>query len=160
TPEGCDAYEIALLDQDDAALGDAARRVAEAERRAGSRAAVRYIQGSVRTLLRHREITRSLGRYHVVHSLGLFDYLTAPVARSVPGTLYAVPAPGGLAILATLHVRNPPRWHMEYWMDWSLLSRTEEELSALAAGLPGASSSIAFEATGCQMFLFIRKGAA
>jgi extracellular factor (EF) 3-hydroxypalmitic acid methyl ester biosynthesis protein len=49
---------------------------------------------------------------------------------------------------------------MEYWMDWSLFYRTEEELSALAAGLPGASSSIAFDAAGSQMFLSIRKGAA
>jgi extracellular factor (EF) 3-hydroxypalmitic acid methyl ester biosynthesis protein len=160
TPEDCDAYEITLLDQDDEALRDAARRVAEAERRAGSKAAVRYIRGSVRTLLRNRELAESLGRYHVVYSMGLFDYLTAPVAKAVLGKLYELLAPGGRAIIGNFHVRNPTRWYMEYWMDWSLVHRTGEELSALAAGLPGASSSIAFDATGRQMFLSIHKGAA
>src|SRR5262249_48307324 len=88
TPEDCYAYEIALLDQDDEALGDAARKVAEAERRAGGRAAVRYVHASVRNLLRDREIAESLGRYHVVYSMGLFDYLTAPVAKALLGKLY------------------------------------------------------------------------
>jgi extracellular factor (EF) 3-hydroxypalmitic acid methyl ester biosynthesis protein len=160
TPEDCDAYEIALLDQDDRALDDAARMVAEAERRVGSRAAVRYIRGSVRTLLRNRELAERLGRYHVVYSMGLFDYLTTPVAKAVLGKLYELLAPGGRAIIGNFHVRNPTRWYMEYWMDWSLFYRTEEELSALAAGLPGASSSIALDAAGSQMFLSIRKGAA
>jgi extracellular factor (EF) 3-hydroxypalmitic acid methyl ester biosynthesis protein len=154
------AYECSLLDQDEEALGEAARRIAAVELRTGGLVRARYIRESVRTMLRSRHLLETLGRYHVVYSLGLFDYLTAPVAQAVLGRLYQLLEPGGTLIVGNFHVGNPTRWYMDYWMDWSLLYRTEEELLALARALPGAECSISFEATAAQMFLFARKATA
>jgi extracellular factor (EF) 3-hydroxypalmitic acid methyl ester biosynthesis protein len=160
TAEDFDAYEIVLLDQDEEALGDAVHHIAKAERRAGRTAPLHYVRESVRTLLRNDQLSDSLGHYDIVYSMGLFDYLTEPVARAVLRKLYALLAPGGQALVGNFHPRNPTRWYMEYWMDWSLLYRTEEELSALARDLPGASTTIMSDETGSHMFLSVRREAA
>jgi extracellular factor (EF) 3-hydroxypalmitic acid methyl ester biosynthesis protein len=157
TPGDCDAYECTLLDQDEEALGEAERRIEAVERLTGRRVRARYIRQSVRTMLRERDLPGALGRYHVVYSMGLFDYLTAPVAQAVLAKLYDLVEPGGRMIVGNFHVGNPTRWYMDYWMDWSLLYRTEEEMLALARDLPGAESSVSFEETASQMFLSVRK---
>jgi hypothetical protein len=48
---------------------------------------------------------------------------------------------------------------MDYWMDWTLLYRSEEELLLLTEDLPGAEPEVSFEETGSQMFLCVRKAA-
>jgi len=60
-------------------------------------------------------------------------------------------------IIGNFHPRNPTRWYMDYWMDWTLIYRTEEDLLALSQDLADAECSISFEETGSQMFLSVRK---
>jgi extracellular factor (EF) 3-hydroxypalmitic acid methyl ester biosynthesis protein len=159
TTEDCDAYACALLDQDEEALGEAQRRIAAVEQRTGRRVHARFIRESVRTMLRTPDLTDALGRHDVVYSMGLFDYLTTPVAQAVLGKLYQLLEPGGRMIIGNFHVGNPTRWYMDYWMDWTLIYRTEDEFLALARDLPGAECSVSFEETRSQMFLSVRKAA-
>src|SRR6185369_15852802 len=119
-----------------------------------ARIRVRYISDSVRTMLRKGDLTERLGgKYHFIYSLGLFDYLTPPVARVVLRKLFQLLVPGGSVVVGNYHVQNPTRYYMEYWMDWVLYYRTEDELSGLAEGLEGANMTLSFEETKCQMFL-------
>jgi extracellular factor (EF) 3-hydroxypalmitic acid methyl ester biosynthesis protein len=151
--------DLTLLDQDPFALDLARETVRRVEASRGSRLTVRYVQDSVRTMIRTRDLGRALGRHHFVYSMGLFDYLSTPVARAVLAKTWDVVLPGGTLLVGNFHSSTPTRYHMAYWGDWSLWYRTEEAFLSLADGLDHASAQIEFDETGCQMFLRLEKPA-
>jgi extracellular factor (EF) 3-hydroxypalmitic acid methyl ester biosynthesis protein len=150
-------YDITLLDQDPKALAEARATVAAVEARQGAKMQVCYIQDAVQTLLRTPDQATKWGRFGLIYSMGLFDYLSAPVAKALLQRLYNLLDPGGELIIGNYHVHNPTRIYMEYWMDWFLNYRTENDLFALANPLKAAETTILFENTNSQMFLCIRK---
>lgn len=153
TAEDVTRYHVALLDQDLEALamaGEGIRRVEEAR---GARVSMEEIVESVRTMLRIRDLAGRYGRFHLVYSMGLFDYLTTPVARAVLARLWELVLPGGTMLLGNYHVGCKGRSYLDYWCDWSLFYRTEEELLSMARGLEGAKAEIRFEETRSQMFM-------
>jgi extracellular factor (EF) 3-hydroxypalmitic acid methyl ester biosynthesis protein len=156
--EDLERYDITLLDQDPKALAEARMTVAGVEARQGAGMQIHYIQDSVRTLLRPWDQTAKWGRFAFIYSMGLFDYLSAPTARAVLRRLYSLLDPGGELIVGNYHFRNPTRVYMEYWMDWFLIYRTEDDLFDLAEPLDGAEVTVLSENTNSQMFLSIRKG--
>ena len=158
TPEDVERFEVTLLDQDPDALSEARTMVARLEAAHGVQLRARFIQESVRTMLRSRDLPGRWGQFDFLYSMGLFDYLTTPVARVVLERLYELLAPGGELVVGNFHVHNKSRTYMEYWGDWVLLYRDEEQFRDLAEDLPGADVSLVFENTGSQMFLCIRKG--
>jgi extracellular factor (EF) 3-hydroxypalmitic acid methyl ester biosynthesis protein len=143
--------EGVLLDQDPAALEDARASVAAVQAEHGP-LRVATEGESVRTMLRDRALRDRLGRFHLVYSMGLFDYLTPPVARAVLARLLDLALPGGAVVVGNYHVSNRSRVYMDYWMDWPLYYRSEESFLALAEGL-SARVSLQLDPTGCQMFL-------
>ena len=147
--------ELTLLDQDDEALA-AARATIE---RLGQPLKLSLVNDSVRTLLRERAAADRWGRFDFIYSMGMFDYLTPPVAKAVLKRLYELLAPGGALVVGNYHVKNPSRFYMAYWLDWVLYYRTEEELLSLAAGLPDAEAKVGFDDTRCQMFLTVERRA-
>ncbi|HYV46273.1 MAG TPA: class I SAM-dependent methyltransferase [Myxococcaceae bacterium] len=158
TPEDFEAYHISLLDQDTHALESARTGVRKIEAARDARVRVRYINDSVRTMLRKPDLAERLGgKYHFIYTMGLFDYLTPPVAKAVVRRIYGLLVPGGTMIVGNYHSRNPSAIYMAYWGDWVLYARTEEDMMDLAVGLEGASSQLAFEATRAQMFLQVDK---
>ncbi len=110
-------------------------------------------------MMRTRDLGKTLGRHHFVYSMGLFDYLTTPVARAVLVKTWDVVRPGGTLLVGNFHARTPTRFHMAYLGDWSLCYRTEETFLSLADGLDARSVRIDFDDTGCQMFLRLEKAA-
>jgi extracellular factor (EF) 3-hydroxypalmitic acid methyl ester biosynthesis protein len=144
---------VSLLDQDEEALSAARETV---EHIPGLAARTSYFLSSVRTLLRAAELQRELGQFEFIYSMGLFDYLTRPVARAVLARLYELLAPGGAVFVGNYHVHNPSRYYMAYWLDWNLHHRSEREFVELAAGLGGAPT-VTFDPTGAQMFLTLEK---
>jgi len=149
--------DVTLLDQDVFALDLARKTVKRLEAARSARLSVRYLQDSVRTMMRARDLGKTLGRHHFVYSMGLFDYLTTPVARAVLARTWQVVLPGGTLLAGNFHASTPTRYHMAYWGDWSLYYRTEENFRALADGLEFASARIELDETGCQMFLRLEK---
>lgn len=152
-------FQITLLDQDPFALDLARETVRRVEAERGAHLSVRYLEDSVRTMIRSRDLGRTLGRHHFVYSMGLFDYLSTPVARAVLAKTWDVVLPGGTLLVGNFHARTPTRVHMAYWGDWTLCYRTEETFLALAEGLDAATRRIDFDETGCQMFLRLEKAA-
>jgi extracellular factor (EF) 3-hydroxypalmitic acid methyl ester biosynthesis protein len=146
-----------LLDQDSAALDDARDTLNELEDRLGEALDVTLVRDSVRTLLRNLDLTQRWGRFDLIYSMGLFDYLTPPVAQAVLRRLYELLVPGGELLIGNFHPQNPSRLYMEYWMDWSIYYRDQREFLELVRELPDATSSLSFEETGSQMFLSVRK---
>lgn len=152
-----DRYEITLLDQDRQALSDARETVDTVEQRLGKSVRARFVRDSVRTMVRASDLAERFGQHAFIYSMGLFDYLSAPTAKVVLRRLYELLEPGGELVVGNFHLGNRTRLYMEYWMDWVLVYRTENEMLELARGLPGAHASIEFEDTRSQMFLCVRK---
>ncbi|MEW5853154.1 MAG: class I SAM-dependent methyltransferase [Myxococcota bacterium] len=149
--------ECTLLDQDPMALAAAREGIRELERMGAFQLRVNVVNESVRTMLKTPNLRDLWGRFRFIYSMGLFDYLTPPVARTVLARLYELLEPGGTLVVGNFHVGNPTRLYMEYWMDWVLYYRTEQEFLALTEGLPGADARITFEETGAQMFLQVTR---
>lgn len=158
TEKDLEQLEVLLLDQDALALDDARETIMALELRFGARLDAALTRDSVRTMVGSTDLPGRWGRFDVVYSMGLFDYLTPPVAKAVLARLYELLAPGGTLLVGNFHGRNPSRIYMEYWMDWVIYYRDEAEFLELASELPAnAQTSLAFEATGSQMFLEVRK---
>ena len=153
----CHVCHFTLLDQDKSALDEAASLVGQLEQKLGARIEVSYFQESVRTMLTTRDLVSKLGQFHFIYSMGLFDYLTPPVAKAVLRNLFQLLKPDGEMIIGNFHVSNPSRIYMEYWADWVLYYRTEEDLKTLLKKNTNAESAVVFDDTGIQMFLQVRK---
>jgi len=152
-----DRYHFTLLDQDRHALLEAAKAVDRIEKKSGFKVKVDYLNESVRTMLTTPKLKNRWGQFHFIYSMGLFDYLTPPVAKAVLNKLYQLLKPGGEMVIGNFHVSNPSRTYMEYWLDWVLYYRTEQDFMDLFQGAGSGDTQILFDDTGIQMFLHIRK---
>lgn len=159
TAADCKNYDISLLDQDEDALQEAKDVVDEIQKQLGMEIMVSYLQESVRIMMSPRRLSSQWGKFHFIYSMGLFDYLTPPVAKAVITNLYRLLEPGGQLFIGNFHVSNPSRVYMEYWNDWVLYYRTEDDMLNLLQQ-PGAQLKLEFEETHSQMFLKAIKPAA
>jgi extracellular factor (EF) 3-hydroxypalmitic acid methyl ester biosynthesis protein len=150
-------YHFTLLDQDKSALDAAKLLVSNLETKLSSKLKVSYLNESVRTMLTTQQISEKWGKFHFIYSMGLFDYLTPPAARVVIQKLFQLLVPGGEMIIGNFHASNPSKYYMEYWLDWVLYYRTEDEFLALLGSETSAYCSVFFENTGSQMFLHVKK---
>lgn len=157
TEQDCGRFHCSLLDQDQQALFEASATVKGLEMKLDSTLSVDFIRESVRTLLATHALRERWGDFHFIYSMGLFDYLTPPVAEAVLKKLYALLLPDGEMVIGNFHINNPTRHYMDYWLDWPLYYRSEQEFLDLAAGLDNASAWIKYDDTGVQMLLRIRK---
>ena len=147
-------FHLTMFDQDQYALMEAARLINGIERALDATVSAEYLRESVRTMLATREIEAQWGQYDFIYSMGLFDYLTPPVARAVLRRLYKLLRPGGEVLVGNFHPSNPTRFYMEYWLDWVIYYRTAEDLTALAeTAAPDCTVKIQGDATGIQLLL-------
>ncbi|OHD22225.1 MAG: hypothetical protein A2Y38_18260 [Spirochaetes bacterium GWB1_59_5] len=157
--EDCEKIHVSLLDQDQEALAEAAAHISLVETRLGATVSVDYIKESVRTMLADKQLEKRLGRYDFIYSLGLFDYLSAVVAKAIVLNLYELLSPGGELVIGNLSASNPCRYFMEFWHDWKLIYRTKEDLLEMVPDSPGVVSKVRFDETGIQMMLCVKKPA-
>ena len=155
--EDCQVLEYSLLDQDQHALSEAAAVIKQIEQRYGARCNTTFIEESVRTILMTRELQARWGRFDFIYSMGLFDYLTQPVAKAVLKKLYSLLLPDGEMIIGNFSSENPTKTFMSYWMDWALIYRTVADMQALTADLPVAAAEVKHDATDIQLFLHLQK---
>jgi len=155
-PLDCSKYQFSLLDQDQKALSEAASLIQKIENKFQAKIDVDFLKDSVRTMLFSRSLKHQWGQFHFIYSMGLFDYLSDKVAKAVMMKLYQMLTPRGEMVIGNFHTSNPSRYYMEYWCDWVLNLRTEEEFKALSADIPSANRSIVYDATKSQMFLHLK----
>jgi hypothetical protein len=150
-------YHFSLFDQDPKALSEAANQIKTIENKIQAKIDVDLIEGSVRTMLFSRSLKLKREQFHFIYSMGLFDYFSAKVAKAVIEKLYQMLRPEGEMVIGNFHTSNPSRYYMEYWCDWVLNLRTEEEFIAIAESIPSTNCSISFDDSNSQMFLHIKK---
>jgi len=154
-----DKYHFTLLDQDALAHSEAADLVNKIEESFECNLDVDYLKCSVRTMLFSRKLAQEIGQFDFIYSMGLFDYLAAPVAKAVLNNLFQLLKPGGKMVIGNFHISNPSKYYMEYWCDWALFHRTEEEFINMLENCESTKISVLFENTRSQMFLHVQKGA-
>ena len=155
--EDCARFHFTLLDQDQYALSEAKSRIGLIEKKLGQKIEAEFLNESIRTMFKIAELDKSWGNFDYIYSMGLFDYLTPPVAKAVIGKLYRKLNVGGEMIIGNFHTSNASRYYMEYWLDWVLYYRTEQELMDLVKSVKSAEAKIVFEDTGSQMFMQVKR---
>lgn len=91
---------------------------------------VRVINRGVRDLM--SGAAGELGRFDLVYSAGLYDYLPDALARRLTQRLLALVAPGGRLLIANFMPGGSGRGYQELFMDWTLIVRDAAEMDALA----------------------------
>jgi SAM-dependent methyltransferase len=142
------------VDQDREALREAEAALADTAAEHGRTLDVCFEESSVRALLKG---TWSPPEQDFIYSLGLFDYLEDRVAMRLLAVLADRLAPGGQLIVGNYLPENDARPTMELLLDWHLVYRTQQEVEALAAGLPVTIES-EIDATGSMTFLRLTRG--
>jgi extracellular factor (EF) 3-hydroxypalmitic acid methyl ester biosynthesis protein len=157
TPADCQDYRITLLDQDPEALAEASNCIKRIENRFTATLEHNFIFESVRTMLRIKDLKKEWGDFHFIYSMGLFDYLSPRVGKAVLEKLYTLLLPGGTMVIGNYHESNPTKTYMDYWGDWVLYYRSEEDFLELTSELSAQNVKIIYEESGCQMFLILTK---
>jgi len=100
---------------------------------------IEVVCGSVRTLLSSEQA--SLGKYDLIYSAGLFDYLADPVAEKLVTTMAAMLKPGGKLLIGNFAPSSRGRGYMELFLDWKLIYRSEAELCKLFGANAASTTS-------------------
>lgn len=151
--------EIVLFDQDKRALAYAYGRVnAVVKNRALDNVRVVYLHDSIRRLLVDPTIFDRFGKFDMLFSCGLFDYLRIPKATALTRNFYENLAPGGRTYIGNMVPENPCRWYIEMHLDWYLTHKTREEMRAMAsAAAPDARVETLEESTGINPFVVLTR---
>jgi len=145
--------EIVLFEQDKNALAHAWRRLRGlVKARFPHSVRLTFLHESIKRLLRDGDLFAQFGRFDMIYSCGLYDYLQHRTAVGLTRHLAAAVAPGGRLLVANM-IDNASRWLLEFHLDWSLVYRTREELLDIGRrAVPDANVRIVEEASGTNPF--------
>lgn len=159
THDDFSSFKVTLLDQDPEALSEAEQNIQRAESRSRGKANVQYEKQSIGALLRPGATRERLGTFDFIYSMGLYDYLDEATATKLTSALFDMLKPGGTLLLGNYSSRCSDAVMMEYWLDWPLVYRNEEEFARLLSPSRSQDVTVGFESAGVQMFLRARKPA-
>lgn len=94
---------------------------------------VDVICASVRQLLAGSE--SSLGKFDLIYSAGLFDYLTDDVAEKLVAAMSSMLRPGGKLLIGNFAPTCYGRGYLELFLDWKLIYRDADELCRIFGDL-------------------------
>jgi len=106
-----------------------------------------------------RRLAASGVRFDLVLAGGFFDYLPERHATYLIEHAYALLEPGGTFFFTNIGNGNPYRVLIEYFGDWFLLERSEEDLLRLCdlAGIPRKNIALRREETGLAIIVEVGK---
>lgn len=97
------------------------------------------------------------GKYDLIWSAGLFDYLTDRLFVRLTRSLLPFVKPGRQVVVGNFSELNSSRDYMELMGDWCLRHRSEATLRSLAiqTGTPAGSVRVDWEPEGVNLFLHV-----
>jgi extracellular factor (EF) 3-hydroxypalmitic acid methyl ester biosynthesis protein len=78
----------------------------------------------------------ALGKFDLIYSLGLFDYLTQPVGQRLVNVLFQMLRPAGRLVVANFLPGIRDVGYMESFMDWLLIYRNRQDMMDLTVEIP------------------------
>lgn len=99
------------------------------------------------------------GAFDLILAGGLFDYLDERPATLLIQMAYRALAPGGTFYFTNIAAGNPYRSLIEYFGNWTLIERTEADLTRYCAnaGIPRANITMRREETGLALLVEVAK---
>lgn len=147
-------YEFVGLDHDDEALDYARRKVAEAGI-PGARA--RFVKQNVLRLTSAERNLAAYGRFDMIYSVGLYDYLTDAVLVRLISATAAMLADDGVYIAAFKDSNRYSKTEYQWLVDWHFFQRTEEECRRLLEETGTRITRVERDETGVILFFFLQK---
>ncbi|HQR29313.1 MAG TPA: class I SAM-dependent methyltransferase [Anaeromyxobacteraceae bacterium] len=151
--------EVVLFEQDKNALAHAFRRLTPSvEARFPGRMRLVFLHDSIKRLLRDETLFAPFGKFDLIYSVGLLDYLQHRTGVVLTRHLARAAAPGGQVLVANM-VDHASRTLLQIHLDWALIYRTREELLDIArSASPGAQVRILEEESGVNPFFELVHG--
>jgi hypothetical protein len=87
----------------------------------------------VRQLLANKVV---LGKFDLIYSLGLFDYLAQPIGQRLVKILFQMLRPAGRLVVANFLPGIRDVGYMEAFMDWMLIYRNRQDMMDLTIEIP------------------------
>ncbi len=103
------------------------------------------------------------GAFDLIYAADLYNYLADPVAQHLTATLYRAVRPGGSLLVANFARRHAGHGYLGACLDWTLRSRSADEMAALLSGIPCsaiADSKVFADPSGGVLYLELIRGAA
>lgn len=94
---------------------------------------VETIEANVRELMTGRF---DLGKFDLIYSTGLFDYLNERAARNLVTRTFDMLNPGGELVIANFLPGIRDIGYMDVFMDWQLVYRSRKEVIDMTMGIP------------------------
>ena len=79
-----------------------------------------------------------LGKFDLIYSSGLYDYLSTNIAKRLTGVLYKMLDPDGQLILFNIEPDYKEIGYIESYMNWEMIGRNEEDLLDLLSEIDGS----------------------
>jgi extracellular factor (EF) 3-hydroxypalmitic acid methyl ester biosynthesis protein len=151
--------EVVLFEQDKNALAHAFRRLTPTvEARFPGQVRLVFLHDSIKRLLRDGTLFSPFGKFDLIYSVGLLDYLQHRTGVVLTRHLARAAAPGGQLLVANM-VDHASRTLLQIHLDWALIYRTREELVDVArSAVPGAQVRILEEESGVNPFFELVHG--
>lgn len=89
---------------------------------------INFVNKAVDQLIKDKDLVSRLGKYDLIYSMGLFDYLSIPVIKRLTKRLYEFLNDNGKLVIGNFNYLNDTKTYMEYLLDWYLFHRSEEEM--------------------------------
>ena len=150
-----DLFTFVIVDQDKEALLNAKRHINEALIKGEKSAKVIYVPTSVKQMLEGGDAPAKLAKlgFDLIYAVGLYDYLTQPVAKLLTKELTYWLNPDGQIVIGNFHPSNPTHTMSEFAAEWSLILRTEAELFDIIKDLPLSHAKVSTDDQGIELFL-------
>jgi extracellular factor (EF) 3-hydroxypalmitic acid methyl ester biosynthesis protein len=154
-----DQADFTLLDFNEETINYAKSTVAETKGRHHRATTFQMVKKSVIQMAKTPGRVTS-DKYDLVYCAGLFDYLQDGISKQLMNVMYGLVAPGGLLIATNVDAANPIQKIMDLIFEWRLIYRTGREMAELMPdGANADDCKISAEATGCNIFIEVRKPA-
>jgi len=142
--------KITLLDLDPYALEFAKSRIQEYN---ANEELISYERVNLFRLPRNRHLTESLSDTNLVFCTGLFDYLEDHDAVQMLRCLNSLTSQDGRLMVFNFEKDNPSRAYMEWFGNWYLIYRNQEDLNRLARTASLPPWKIRADGTGYNLYI-------
>ncbi|NQS99634.1 MAG: hypothetical protein HQ595_01000, partial [Candidatus Omnitrophica bacterium] len=152
-------FEFTLIDADKEAISYSQERITNLLKRSDRRPKVNFVNKAVDQIIKEKDLFDNLGKYDLIYSVGLFDYLTVNLSKRVTKTLYHFLKSNARLIIGNFNLStDESRTYMDFVLEWYLLYRSEAEMLKFTEKLENPKK-VYFEkdSTGLTNFLIIEK---
>ena len=147
-----------LIDQEEQAFNFSMKKLYSIIQKQISNIRLVNMKQSVKNLLKNPDaVSSEYPKMQLIYVVGLYDYLSPPVAQKLTGILLNMLAKDGKLIIGNFGVNHRFKFFIEYALDWFLIHRsTEEMMQFLPSGQTYKAVNVLELENGSNLFLEVQ----